>query len=46
MGKELAPSLGIRLGQCSIDRFPNHEVHATIQTEVVSNSLRLRRFGR
>lgn len=34
MGNELASSLGIRLGQFSIDRFPNQEVHAGIQTNV------------
>jgi ribose-phosphate pyrophosphokinase len=36
MGNELATSLGIRLGQCSIERFPNHELHAAIQTDVVN----------
>ena len=36
MGSELAPSLGIRLGQFSVDRFPNQEVHAVIQTNVAS----------
>lgn len=36
MGNELAASLGIRLGQYSIERFPNHELHAVIQTDVVN----------
>jgi ribose-phosphate pyrophosphokinase len=36
MGSKLAPSLGIWLGQFSIDRFPNQEVHAVIQTNVAS----------
>ena len=36
LGSELAPSLGIRLGQFSVDRFPNQEVHAVIQTNVAS----------
>ena len=36
MGNELATSLGIQLGQCSIERFPNHELHAAIQTDVVN----------
>lgn len=36
MGNGLATSLGLRLGQCSIERFPNHELHATIQTDVMN----------
>ena len=36
MGSELATSLGILLGHCSIERFPNHELHAAIQTDVVN----------
>ena len=36
MGRKLGPSLGIPLGQFAIDRFPNHEVHAVIQTEVAN----------
>jgi len=36
MGGKLGTSLGIPLGQFSIDRFPNHELHAVIQTEVAN----------
>jgi len=36
MGGKLGTSLGIPLGQFSIDRFPNHEFHAVIQTEVAN----------
>jgi ribose-phosphate pyrophosphokinase len=36
MGNGLATALGIRLGQCSIERFPNQELHAAIQTDVVN----------
>ena len=36
MGRKLGTSLGIPLGQFAIDRFPNHEVHAVIQTEVAN----------
>ena len=34
MGHELVSSIGIRLGQFSIDRFPNQELHASMQTNV------------
>jgi ribose-phosphate pyrophosphokinase len=34
MGSELASCLGIHMCQCSIDRFPNQELHAVIQTNV------------
>lgn len=34
IGNELALSPGMRLGQFSIDRFPNQELHARIQTNV------------
>jgi len=36
MGNELATSLGIQQGQYSIERYPNHELHADIQTNVVN----------
>ncbi len=36
MGRKLGTSLGIPPGQFSIDRFPNHELHAVIQTEVAN----------
>jgi len=36
MGRKLGASLGIPPGQFSIDRFPNHELHAVIQTEVAN----------
>jgi ribose-phosphate pyrophosphokinase len=36
MGRKLGISLGIPPGQFSIDRFPNHELHAVIQTEVAN----------
>jgi phosphoribosylpyrophosphate synthetase len=36
MGNERATSLGIQLGQYSIERFPNYELHAAIQTPVVN----------
>lgn len=34
MGNELASCLGIGMEQCSLDRFPNQELHAVIQTHV------------
>jgi phosphoribosylpyrophosphate synthetase len=36
MGSELATSLGLRLGHLTIDRFPNQEVHAAIESNVVN----------
>ncbi len=36
MGSELGTLLGIRMGQFSIDRFPNQELHAIVQTDVVN----------
>ncbi len=36
LGRELALSLGIRLGEFSIERFPNQELHAVIQTHVAN----------
>ena len=36
IGSELASSLGIRLGQFSLDRFPNQELHAAIESSVVN----------
>jgi phosphoribosylpyrophosphate synthetase len=35
MGKELAASLGIQPGHCSLERFANQELHAALQTNVV-----------
>ena len=34
MGSELAALSGIRVGQFSVDRFPNQELHAALQTNV------------
>ena len=36
MGSELAALPGIRVGRFSIDRFPNQELHAALQTKVAS----------
>ncbi len=36
MGSELVASLGLRLGHFTIDRFPNQEVHAAIESNVVN----------
>jgi ribose-phosphate pyrophosphokinase len=36
MGSELADLPGIRIGHYSLDRFPNQEVHAAIQTDVTN----------
>jgi ribose-phosphate pyrophosphokinase len=36
LGNELALSLGLRLGTFSIERFPNQELHAVIQTPVAN----------
>jgi ribose-phosphate pyrophosphokinase len=36
MGSELAALPGIRVGQFTIDRFPNQELHAALQTNVAS----------
>jgi ribose-phosphate pyrophosphokinase len=36
MGNELATALGLRQGHFCIERFPNHELHAAIESSVVN----------
>lgn len=39
MGRELAQLLGVRMEPCCIDRFPNQELHASIQTDVAGEEI-------